>query len=242
MFELKAEPRKELGKKTNKQRKAGQIPAVIYGHGIKSEPLYVGEKDFLKIYKEAGESSIISLEIGGQAELGQSPAQRGGKNRNVLIHDVARDALSEGIIHVDFYQVRMDEKIKAGVPLNFIGESDAVKSEGGVLVKNIQELEIEALPKDLPHHIDVDISALKTFDDRIFVKDLNIPDSVKILVQPDEIIASVMPPRSEEELAALEEKVEEKVEEVKVVGEEEKLAEAEAPEQKTGEKKVEEKT
>jgi len=229
MLELKAKPRQELGKKTNKQRKAGQIPAVIYGHGIKSEPLYVEKKDFLKTYKEAGESTLITLEIGG-------------KNRNVLIHDVARDALSEGIIHVDFYQVRMDEKIKAEVPLNFIGESDAVKSEGGVLVKNIQELEIEALPKDLPHHIDIDISALKTFDDHIFVKDLSIPDNVKILVQTDEIIASVMPPRSEEELAALEEKVEEKVEEVKVVGEEEKAAEAEAPEQKIGEKKTEEKT
>jgi len=229
MFELKVQPREEFGKKTNKQRKAGLIPAVIYGHGIKSEPLYVLKKDFLKIYKEVGESTLITLEVGG-------------KNRNVLIHDVAKDALDEGIIHIDFYQVRMDEKIKAEVPLNFIGESDAVKSEGGVLVKNIQEVEIEALPKDLPHHIDVDISALKTFDSRIFAKDLNIPDSVKILIQADEIVVSVIPPRSEEELAALEEKVEEKVEEVKVVGEEEKAAEAEAPEQKTGEKKAEEKT
>jgi len=228
MLEIKALPREELGRKTNKQRKAGQIPAVIYGHGIKSEPLYVGAKDFSKVYGEAGASTLITLQIGD-------------KKRNVLIHDVAREPLDGGILHVDFYQVRMDEKLKAKVPFVFIGESLAVKAEAGVLVKNMQEVEVEALPKDLPHHLDVDISALETFDDHVFVKDLNISGSVKILVDPDEIVVSVIPPRSEEELAALEEKVEEKVEEVKVVGEEEKAAEAEAVEQKSGEKKVEEK-
>jgi large subunit ribosomal protein L25 len=226
MLEIKALPRDELGRKVNKQRKAGQIPAVIYGHGIKSEPLYVLAKDFSKTYSEAGASTLITLQIGD-------------KKRNVLIHDVARDPLAGGILHVDFYQVRMDEKIKAKVPLNFIGESLAVKAEAGVLVKNIQEVEIEALPKDLPHHLDVDISALQTFDNHIFIKDLNISGSVKVLADVDEIVASVIPPRSEEELAALEEKVEEKVEEVKVVGEEEKVAEVEATEQKPEERKAE---
>ncbi|OGZ34084.1 MAG: hypothetical protein A2Y98_03360 [Candidatus Portnoybacteria bacterium RBG_19FT_COMBO_36_7] len=228
MFEIKATPRQELGRKTNKQRKAGQIPAVIYGHGVKSEPLYVNAKDFIKVYSEAGESSLITLEVGG-------------KNRNVLIHDVARDPLGEEFLHVDFYQVKMDEKIKAEVPLNFIGESLAVKAEAGVLVKNIKEVEIEALPKDLPHHIDVDISALENFEDHIFVKDINVPGGVKIIADENEIVASVIPPRSEEELAALEEKVEEKVEEVKVVGEEEKAAEAAAAEPGSEEKKIEEK-
>jgi large subunit ribosomal protein L25 len=229
MLDLKATPREELGKKTNKQRKAGQIPAVIYGHGIKSEPLYIGAKDFRKVYGEAGESTLVTLEVSG-------------KKRNVLIHDVARDPLSEQVLHVDFYQVRMDEKLKAKVPLNFIGESAAVKAEGGVLVKNIQEIEIEALPKDLPHHLDVDIGALATFNDHIYVKNLEISGSIKVLADANEIVASVTPPRSEEELAALEQKVEEKVEEVKVVGEEEKAAQAlDAAEQKPEEKKTEEK-
>lgn len=229
MLELKAMPRHELGRKTNKRRKAGQTPAVIYGHGIKSESLYVGAKDLSAVYSEAGESTLITLEVDD-------------KKRNVLIHDVARDPLSGQILHVDFYQVRMDEKIKAKVPLNFIGESLAVKAEAGVLIKNMQEVEVEALPKDLSHHLDVDISALETFEDRILIKDLNTSGSVKILAGPDEIVASVIPPRSEEELAALEEKVEEKVEEVKVVGEEEKAAQAqEAAEQKPEEKKAEEK-
>src|SRR4030042_2865598 len=135
----------------------------------------------------------------------------------------------------------MEEKIKAEVPLNFIGESLAVKAEAGVLVKNIKEVEIEALPKDLPHHIDVDISALENFEDHIFVKDINVPGGVKIIADENEIVASVIPPRSEEELAALEEKVEEKVEEVKVVGEEEKAAEAAAAAPGSEEKKNEEK-
>lgn len=154
----------------------------------------------------------------------------GGKKRNVLIHDVAYNPLSEQILHIDFYQVKMDEKIKAKVPLVFLGESEAVKGEGGILIKNIQEIEIEALPADLPHHIDVDISGLKTFEDKILIKDLALPPNIKIQAEPEEIIASVVPPRSDEELAALEGKVEEKVEEVKVVGEEEKAAEAAAAE------------
>lgn len=215
MLEIKAKPRQDLGKKTNKQRKAGFIPAVIYGHGIKSEPIYVLVKDFGSIYKEAGESTLVGLEIEG-------------KKRNVLIHDVARNPLSDDIIHIDFYQVRMDEKIKAKVPLVFVGESDAVKSEGGVLVKNIQEIEVEALPQDLPHHIEIDISPLKTFEDHIYIKDLSVSEKVKIFAGNDEVVVLVTPPRSEEELAELEHKVEVPPEEVKVVGEEEKKAEEES--------------
>lgn len=215
MLELKATSRKELGRKVNKLRKAGQIPAVIYGHGIKSQPLFVLAKEFDKVFKEAGESSLIALEIEG-------------KKHNVLIHDIVRDPLTDQIIHIDFYQVKMGEKIKAKVPLVFIGDSPAVKAEGGVLVRNIQEVEIEALPQDLPRHLEVDISSLASFQDHIFIKDLPISGSAKILAEANEIVASVIPPRSEEELAALEEKVEVPVEEVKVVGEEEKAAEVPA--------------
>jgi len=218
MFELKAAPRQELGRKFNQQRKAGQIPAVIYGHGIKSEPISVLAKDFKKIYNEAGESSLITLDLAG-------------KKRTVLIHDIAKDPLTDQIIHIDFYQVKMDEKIKAKVPLVFVGESMAVKAEGGILVKNFQEVEVEALPQKLPHHIEVDISALATFDNHILIKDLPVGEGVRIEAAPEEVVASVIPPRSEEELAALEEKVEAKVEEVKVVGKEEKMAEAEAVDQ-----------
>lgn len=220
MLELKAQLRQELGSKVNKERKAGKIPAVLYGKGIKSEPLFVNEKDFFKTYKEAGESSIIGLELDG-------------KKRNVLIYDVQRDALSDNFLHIDFYQVRMDEKLKATVPLGFVGESEAIKSLGGILVKSVQEVEVEALPQYLPHHIEVDISSLAALDDRIAIKDLKVSGNVKILAEPEEVVAAVAPPRSEEELAALEGKVEAPVEEVKVVGEEEKAAEGVEAEKKS---------
>lgn len=216
MLELKATLRDQLGKKVKKTRKSGQIPAVLYGHGIKSQPVWILAKDFTKVFGKAGESTLIRLEIGD-------------KRANVLIHDIQKDPLSDEVLHVDFYQVRMDEKIKTKVPLVFVGEAPAVKAEGGVLVKNIQEVDVEALPQYLPHHLEVNISSLKNFDDHIFINDLPIFNSVKVLAEGNEIVASVIPPRSEEELAALEEKVEEKVEEVKVVGEEKPLPEEVPP-------------
>lgn len=186
MPELKATPRKELGKKVNKFRKAGQIPAVIYGHAIKSQPLFVVAKDFEKVYKEVGESTLIALEIEG-------------KKRNVLIHEINKDPISDQILHIDFYQVKMDEKIKAHIPLVFIGEAPVIKTEGGTLIKNIQEIEVEAKALDLPHQIEVDVSRLQTFDDNVYIKDLKISDQVKILAEPNEVVASVIPLRREEE-------------------------------------------
>lgn len=216
MLEIKAEPRKLLGKKVNNQRDAGQVPAVVYGHGIKSEPVFVSKKEFSKAYREAGESSLVILNLEG-------------KKRNVLIHGIQTDPVRNEIIHADFYQVKMDEKIKAKVPIVFLGESPLVKSEGGVLIKNIQEVEVEALPQDLPRNLEVDTALLKSFDDHIFIKDLNVASGVKISADPSEIVASVTPPRSEEELAALEEKIEEKIEEVKVIKEEKEAIAEETP-------------
>jgi large subunit ribosomal protein L25 len=106
---------------------------------------------------------------------------------------------------VDFYQVRLDEKVKVTVPLVFAGESPAVKNEGGVLVKSLQELEIEALPTNIPEEITVDISSLETFGDSIYVRDLAIPANVEVVTAGDSAVASVQPPRTEEELKALEE-------------------------------------
>jgi len=211
--ELKAKVREVLGRKVKTLRKKGIIPAVVYGLKAKSIPLEIDYSEFEKVYKEAGESTVIKLKTGKES-------------KNVLIYDVAMDSVSDKFIHVDFYEVRMDKPITAVVPLVFEGEAPAVKNLEGVLVKNITEIEVEALPANLPHEIKVDISVLKTFDDLIHIKDLKIPDGVKISINPDEIVALVSPPRSDEELKSLEEKVEEKIEEVAKVGEEEKAAEA----------------
>lgn len=208
MLELNAKPREILGKKVRALREEGIIPAVLYGEKVKSVPLEVDYNEFEKVYEEAGESTILKLKIGNEA-------------KNILIYDVSRDPISDKVIHVDFYAVRMDKPITTEVPLVFEGESPVIEVEEGTLVKSITEVEVEALPADLPHEIKVDISILKTFDDLIHIKDLKVPEGVEILADSEEVVASVTPPRSEEELAALEEKVEEKVEEVEKVGEEE---------------------
>ena len=209
---MNAQIRDVFGKKVKSLRERGLVPAILYGPGVENMALAVDLKEAEHIYKEAGENTIVKLKIKDD----KIP------ERNVLIYDVARETLSGQIIHFDFLQVRMDQVIKAVVPLEFTGESAAVKSEGGILVKNIHEVEVEALPTDLPHKITVDISSLNTFEDAILIKDLLVSAKVKILSDPELVVAQVQPPRSEAELEALKEEVVEKVEEVKVEVEEKK--------------------
>ncbi len=190
MQELKARPRNELGKKVNALRRAGFLPAVVYGEGVESQPLSVPVKDFEKVYREAGESGLVKLDIEG-------------KSYNVLIHDVSRDALKDAPLHADFYAVRMDKLIRTKVPVEFIGESPAVKSEGAVLIKVLHEIEIEALPANLPHHLKADISRLEAFGAKLFVKDIPLPYGVKIFADSDDIVAIAESPRSTEELEAI---------------------------------------
>ena len=166
------------------------MPAVVYGENVPSQSIAVPFKDFEKVYKEAGESTLITLEVDG-------------KSYNVLINDIAHDPLRGKPIHADFYAVRMDKEIRTRVPIEFFGESPAVKNESGILIKVVQELEVEALPKDLPHKLRVDLSKLEKFEARLLVKDILIPVGVKILVDTEDIIALVEPPRSETELEEL---------------------------------------
>ncbi|MEK7578427.1 MAG: 50S ribosomal protein L25 [Patescibacteria group bacterium] len=206
-LELKSKKRTLLGKKVKSLRREGILPAVVYGGKEGSVPIELGLKEFTKIFKSAGETTLIKLLIGEKA-------------KNVLIHDISRDPITETINHVDFYEVNMDEKITAKVPLVFIGDSPAVVDLGGVLVKAMQGLEVRALPSNLPHQIEIDISQLKTFDDNILVKDIKLPKNVEILENLETSVATVTPPRSEAELEALKGEVEEKVGEVKVEVEE----------------------
>ena len=216
VLELKAQTREITGKKVKNLRAIGEIPAVLYGHNLKSINLVIPAKDFNKIFNEAGETSLVNLMVDG-------------KKHNVLIHDFEKDSLNQEILHIDFYEVKMDEKIKTKVSLKFIGESAAVKNEGGIFIHALNEVEVEALPQDLPKEILVDISFLNTFEDKIKISDLKTPGGVKLLAHEEEIVATVLPPRSEKELAELEEKSQEEIGEVKVVGEEKKAA-AEAQE------------
>ncbi len=206
---LEVKKRLEKGRKTNKGRRDGLIPGVVYGRGVESLNLWVNALDFRKLLKKSGESTIIDLEIEGK------------NGRNVIIQDIQRDPVSYKIIHLDFFQVRMDEEIETEVELVFIGESPAVKELGGILVKNIDKLAIKCLPADLPSCIDVDVSVLKTFEDHITVGNLKTGKGVEIELEPETVVALVTPPRTEEELKGLEEKVEEDISKVEGMAKEE---------------------
>ncbi len=219
MISLKAKTRKEVGKKVKKLRKEGVLPAVLYGPEIKeSINLSVDIKEFYEIFKQAGESSLVSLEVDSGKDAEQQKFL-------VLIRFAKKDPLSEEVIHADFYQPHLKKEIQTHIPLVFEGESLAVKDLEGTLIKSVQELEIKALPQNLPHEIKVNIDSLKTFEDNILVKDLVIPENVTVLKEAEEMIASVVPPAKVEE--ELEKPVEEKVEDIEKAGDKEKEEKAE---------------
>ena len=205
---LNVKSRTITGGKVNALRQEGLIPAVVYGHGLKNQNIVVPAIEFNKLFKEAGESSLVDLKVDDKKPI------------QVLIHDLQYDPIKNNIEHIDFYQVNVSEKITAEVKLKFIGESPAVKGQGGILVTPITKIKIECLPKDLMHELEIDISSLKTFDNIVRIKDLTVPVGIKVLVATDQVVALVEAPRSEEELKQLEEKPEEKVGEIKTVKEE----------------------
>ncbi len=187
-MELTAQTRDVLGHKVRHIRAEGILPAVLYGKGQTALNLQVPVKEFDRILKEAGESTLVYLKVGEATYP-------------ILIHDVARHPLSGDPIHADFYKVRLDEKITTNVPVVFVGVSPAVADLGGIFVRNVNELEVQALPADLPHEISVDISTLVKFGDQLTLKDIHIPNAV-LTGGADEVLATVQEPKSEEELAA----------------------------------------
>ncbi len=206
-MDLKAETREKFGRGVAALRKSGVLPAELYGRGVANQHLSVALKDFNKVYKEAGENTIVNVVVGG-------------KKTPVLINDVAFDSVSDQPIHADLYAVRMDEKLQAKVPLEFVGESLAVKNAGGVLVKAVQEISVEALPDKIPHIIKVDISKLSEIGNSIRLNELGIPSDVKLLVDAGMVVVTVKAKMTEEQEAALQ--AEGSVEEIKVETEEKK--------------------
>lgn len=160
-------------------RAAGNIPAVIYGSGI-SEPIHVSveREAFKKAWKMAGGSSAVTLSVDG-------------KNHDVLIHDFQIDPATDVVIHADFFALDQSKKVTVGVELEFVGVSAALKSGSGTLEKMMHEIEVEALPKDLPKSIEVDISSLENVHDQIHVKDLKVPSGVEIKSDLDDVVAVI---------------------------------------------------
>jgi large subunit ribosomal protein L25 len=177
MINLTAEKR-EITTNLIDLRSKGFIPAVFYGHKQDSTPVSLKEVDFLEVWEQAGESSVIHLT---------------GKDidHEVLIQDIDLDPVTDKVRHADFYVIEKGKKVTVQIPIEFTGVAPAVKDLGGILVKVLHELEIEAMPKDLPHDLSVDVSTLATFEDRIFAKDVVLPAGVTLLTKSDEVIASV---------------------------------------------------
>lgn len=158
-------------------RRAGSIPAVVYGAHHESTPITIDARAFEKVLKEAGEATIVSLSGLGAA-------------LPTLIHEVERDPLTSQPTHIDFYAVTKGEKVQVAIPLTFVGESAAVEA-GANLVKVMHEVEVKADPMNLPHTIEVDLSALALVNDQIHAKDLVMPHGVELESEPEEVVALV---------------------------------------------------
>lgn len=178
--------KRDSAKSAKALRNEGVLPAVIYGRKEESTPIAVDAKIFGKLYREAGESSVITLKgLDG--------------DKQVLIHEVEFDAVTGTPTHADFYAIQKGQKVTVSVPLEFDGVSPAVKDLGGILTKVMHELEITCEPADLPHAIHVDISKLATLEDQIKVSDLSLPKSAEVEVDGDEVVAMISVAKEEVE-------------------------------------------
>jgi len=192
---LHAKKRTVTRSKVKTLRNEGILPAVMYGAGVESTPIELELRETSKVLAHVGASTLISLKVGNT-------------NHQVLLREVQRDYIRGDILHIDFLKVSMDVVIRTEVPLELIGESLAVKELGGLLVSGLSEIEVEALPGNLPDKIEVDISSIESMDDVITVADLEIGEGIQVLTSEDEVLASVVYQEEEE----IEEEVEELVE------------------------------
>lgn len=167
-------------------RTSGKVPGVFYGPKASATSIAVNEIEFNKVWKQAGESSVVTL-------TGM------GEEHDALIHAIDRDPVKGNIRHVDFYVIEKGKKVQVAMPLEFVGEAAAVKTLGGTLVKVLHEVEIEAMPKDLPHALEVDISALETFESQIKASDIKLPAGVTLITDPEEVVVLAAEAKEEPE-------------------------------------------
>ncbi len=189
---LETEPRDATGRKVRALRRQGATPLHLYGRGLASLTLQASSIAIQRLVARAGRNIPISVTVKGNPEP-----------HVAFIREIQRDPITEDILHVDFFQVPLAEKMRAAVPVYFKGEAPAVRRLSGNLVQAIHAIEVECLPLDLPQYVEVDISGLDDFEKSILVSSINLGDSVTILTRPEELIARVNAPRVvEEEVAA----------------------------------------
>src|SRR3989344_2548103 len=185
-LKLKLEPRKTLGRKVRSLRREGLLPGNIYGKGVKSLSVQTSLKEFQDVFSKAGETTIVELSVAKET-----------KTRPVLIHQVMVDPVTGQFLHADFQQVDLSKAVKVAVPIELFGEAPAVK-EGGVLVQLLKEIEVEALPADLPDKFTVDVSGLTEMNQGITLKQLKVSDKVKLMTENlDELVVKIDQPTKE---------------------------------------------
>lgn len=192
--ELQVAPRTVLGKDVKKLRRAGQTPANVYGHKIDSTAVQADTVTLLRLFKGASRNQIINLQVEGES----TP-------RTVVVREVARDPVTHSVLHVDFFQVSLTEKMTAAVQVVLTGTSDAVETYQGILLQMLESIEVEALPGDIPTEFVVDVTVLTQLEQSIHVRDLHIDESkVTVNTDPDVVVARVAAPRvaAEDEEAA----------------------------------------
>ncbi|XKT74445.1 MAG: 50S ribosomal protein L25 [Patescibacteria group bacterium UBA2163] len=188
-MELNAQKRSITGKGVQTLRAEGRMPAVVYGAQEDSIAIEVATSDFTRVFKDAGESTIIKLSIDGEV-------------KNVLIHEIDIDPLANEPRHADFYIVKKGQKVEVEIPIEFTGESSAVKELGANVIKALHEITIEAEATNLPHEFVVDISSLKTLDDTISAGDISLPAGVTLITDPEETVVTLAMPEEETEESA----------------------------------------
>jgi large subunit ribosomal protein L25 len=184
---LAADRREITGKKVAHMRRAGRLPAVVFGRGLDSDSVSIDAHEFETLRRHAGANTLIDLSVDG------------GTAAPVLVHGVQLHRVTRRPLHVDLYVVRMTEELTVDVPLVSEGLSEAVETNGGTLMHVIESVRMRALPDHLPQSIHYSIESLATFDDAIHVRDLAVPSDATLLTDLDEVVAKVLPPRVEEE-------------------------------------------
>lgn len=188
--QIDVDQRAVLGKKVRALRRQGMIPVHLYGHGVDSLALQAPAAVVTTLLRTAARNQIIDLKIGGEEQP-----------RAVMLRGIQRNPLTDDLLHIDFFQISLTEKLRADVPLNIIGEAPAVQIFSGILLHQIDHVTVEALPSELPSHIDVDVSGLDVLEAALHVRDITLPANVEMLTDPDQVIAKVSPPRVAEEVA-----------------------------------------
>jgi len=188
-LELTLDAREAHGKANKRLRRAGIVPGVVFGKGEESTPVQVDAKVFETLYRQAGRTSVVDMHMPGTSGVTSG-----------IIKSVQRNPLSGNALHVDFFIVNLKQEMENDIPLVFIGEAPAVEETGGTLLHNLSSVHVKALPTDMPHEITVDVSVLRTLDVAIHVRDLSLNrDLVNVLTDGETLVATVVPPRIEEE-------------------------------------------